>query len=120
MQSGKGPNRCPNPLCELGPGHWLGPFSFRAHWTEEDGLFIVSDAAAQFADLGYETYFRKRRRGGARLWKQVGPHLRDFGLLSRSVDCLTIRAPVGVLEASNVRASWNSLRTDKAASRPRF
>ena len=85
-----------------------------------DGLFIVSDTAAQFAGLGYETYFRKRRRGGARLWKQVGPHLRDFGLLSRSVDCLTIRAPVGVLEASNVRASWNSLRTDKAASRPRF
>src|SRR6266436_2991042 len=78
-----------------------------------DGLLVVSDAAAQFADPGYEAHLRKRRRGGARLWKHVARHLSDltFRLLSCGVDCRTVVAAAGVLEGSNVRASWNSLRT---------
>src|SRR5262245_55325462 len=53
-------------------------------------LFVVSDAAAQFADLGYEAYLWKRRRSGAWLWKHVTRHLSDltFRLLRRGVDRL--------------------------------
>src|SRR5262249_3984761 len=76
-------------------------------------LFVKTDTAAQITDLRYEAHFLKRRRGGVRLWKHVGPHLSDltFRLLSRSVDCLTIRVAFGVLKGFNIRASWNSLRT---------
>src|SRR3984893_13277406 len=76
-------------------------------------LFVITDTAAQIADPGYETHLRKRRRGGARLRKHVALQLSDltFRLLRRSVDCLTIRIAGGVLKGSNVRASWNSLRT---------
>src|SRR5258705_1964563 len=78
-----------------------------------DGLLVVSDAAAQFADLGYEAHLRKRRRGGARLWKHVALQLSDLTirLLRRGVDCQTIRVAHGDFKGSNVRASWNSLRT---------
>jgi len=78
-----------------------------------NGLFVITDTAAQTADPGYEAYFRKRRRGGTRLWKQVAPHLSDFTfrLLPRGIDCHTISVAVGVLKGSNIRASWNSLRT---------
>src|SRR5262249_41231193 len=77
-----------------------------------NGLLIITHTAAQLTDLRYEACFRKRRRGGARLWEQVRPHLSDltFRLLSRCVDCLTIRIAIGVLKSLNVRASWNSLR----------
>ena len=75
-----------------------------------DGLLVVSDAAAQFADLGYEAHLRKRRRGGARLWEHVALQLSDltFRLLRRGVDCQTIRVAAGVFKGSDVRASWNS------------
>src|SRR5262249_18341404 len=78
-----------------------------------NGLFVITDTAAQIADLGYEAHFLKRRREGARLWKLVARHLSDFTfrLLRRGVDCRTIRVALGVLKGSNVCASWNSLRT---------
>src|SRR6516164_2045637 len=78
-----------------------------------NGLFVITDAAAQFTDLGYKTDFWKGRRSSARLWKQVRPNLSDltFRVLSPSIDCRTIRVPAGVLKAPNVRTGWNSLRT---------
>src|SRR5258708_35738943 len=77
-----------------------------------DGLLVVSDAAAQFADPGYEAHLRKRRRGGARLWKHVALQLSDltFRLLRRGVNCQTIRIAGAVFKGSNVGASSNSLR----------
>src|SRR5262249_17130227 len=76
-------------------------------------LLVITDTAAQIADLGYEAHFLKGRREGVRLWKHVARHLSDFTfrLLRRGVDCHTIPVAVAVLQASNVRASWNSLRT---------
>src|SRR6516165_1632696 len=87
--------------------------SLRKDPWARNGLFVITDAATQFTDLGYKTGFWKRWRGGARLWKQVGPHLSDltFRLLSPSIDCRTIRVAAGVLKAPNVRTGWNSLRT---------
>src|SRR5262249_51480563 len=81
-----------------------------------NGLFVITDTAAQIADLGYEAHFLKRRREGARLWKHVARYLSDFTfrLLSRCVDCRTIRVAVGVLKGSNVCASLNSLRTGES------
>src|SRR5215831_6456973 len=84
----------------------------RDHWAW-NRLLVITNAAAQIADPGYEAYFRKRRRRGTRLWKQVAPHLSDFAfrLLPRGIDCRAISAAVGVLKGSNIRAGWNSLRT---------
>src|SRR5262245_33059176 len=78
-------------------------------------LIIIANTAAQLADLRYEAYFRKRRRGGARLWKQVGPRFSDlaFRLLRGSENFFTISPAVGVLKGSKIRACWNSLRTDE-------
>ena len=68
-------------------------------FLELNVLIIITNAAAQLADLRYEAHFRKRRRSGTRLWKQVGPHLSDltFRLLSRGRDCRTIRVAIRVL-----------------------
>ena len=76
---------------------------------------IITDTAAQLADLCYEAYFRECRRGGARLWKQVGPRFSDLTLrlLRGSVNFLTIGVALGILKGSKVGASWNSLRTDE-------
>jgi hypothetical protein len=41
-------------------------------------LFVITDAAAQIADLGYEAHFLKGWREGPRLWKHVARHLSDF------------------------------------------
>src|SRR5262249_29455153 len=81
-----------------------------------NGLFVITDTAAQIADLGYEAHFLKRRREGARLWKLIARHLSDFTfrLLRCGVDCRTICLAACVLEGSNVRASWNSLRTGES------
>jgi hypothetical protein len=72
-----------------------------AMFLKGEGGFLdrITDAAAQFADPGYEAHLRKRRRGGARLWKHVARHLSDltFRLLHRGVDCFTIRVAAGVL-----------------------
>src|SRR5205814_1148709 len=72
-------------------------------------LFIITDTAGQLTDPRYEADFRERRRGGTRLWKQIGSHLGDFTLLPRGVDRDTKRVTVGIFQGSNVRASWNSL-----------
>src|SRR5262245_55728706 len=62
------------------------------------GLFVITDAAAQFADLGYKAYLRKRRRSGAWLWNHVARHLSDltFRLLRRGVDRFTIGVAASV------------------------
>jgi hypothetical protein len=41
--------------------------------SENGSLFVISDAAAQIADLGYEAHFRKRRRDGAWLTCRAPP-----------------------------------------------
>src|SRR5258708_37755171 len=56
-----------------------------------DGLLVVSDAAAQFADPGYEAHLRYRLCVGAWPWK----HVANFGdltfpLLRRSIEFQTI------------------------------
>jgi hypothetical protein len=86
--------------------HPLPAYTFRLR--ARNGLFVITDTAAQIADLGYEAHFLKVRRGGVRLWKHVGRYLGDltFRLLRRGIDCFTIRAAFGVLYGSNVRTLW--------------
>src|SRR5262249_55119802 len=59
--------------------------------------------------LGDKTHLRNRGRGRAGFWK----HVADLGnltfwLLRRGVDFLAVRLAGGVLERSDIRASWNS------------
>jgi predicted nucleic acid-binding protein len=64
-----------------------------------NGLLIITDTAAHIlADPRYEAHFRKRRRGGVRLWKHIGRYLSNFTfrLLRRGIDCFTIRVAFGV------------------------
>src|SRR5262245_38094659 len=77
--------------------------SFAHEIVRPEGLFVITDIAAQITDLGYEAHFLKRRRGGVRLWKHVGRYLNDltFRLLRRGIDCFTLRAAFGVLMQSN-------------------
>src|ERR1700731_2338485 len=51
-------------------------------------LFVVADATAQIADLGYQAYLCNRRRVGARLWKHVAD-LGDLTFLRRAVEIRT-------------------------------
>jgi hypothetical protein len=82
-----------------------------------DRLLVVSDAAAQFADPGYEAHLRYRLCVGAWPWK----HVADFGdltfrLLRRSIEFLTIYIAGWILQGSNIRASWNGRRTREGLS----
>src|SRR5207237_2976308 len=63
------------------------------------GLFVITNTAAQIADLGYEANLRERRRCRAGLWKHVARHLSNltFRLLRCGVDCLAILAASGGL-----------------------
>ena len=84
------------------------PTSVAGLWT----LLVVSDAAAQFADLGYEAHLRYRLCVSTWPYK----HVADFGdltfrLLRRSIEFLTIYIAGCILQGSNVRASRNGRRT---------
>ena len=62
-------------------------------------LFVVSDAAAQFADPGYEANLMYRRLVGAWPWKEVAADFGDltFGFLRCDEDFLAKRPAVFVL-----------------------